>query len=1498
MNEKEKYVNNFYIRQKSCTFVANKSLKRIKHIVNIAIWTLVSVYFVVIILTHIPPVQSFLGQQVSHILGERIGTKVSISRVDLGFLNRLIIDDIAIKDQANKDLLRSARMSVKFEILPLAQGKIVITSAQLFGLKANLYKTTATSKPNFQFVLDSLSSKESKGHTPLDLEIGSLIIRHGSISYNQLDAPRIAHHFSLQHIHTEDLSAHVMLETLTDDSIHINAKRIAFKESAGLNIHNLAFRLKASKKHLALEQLKLETNHTTFNLEQIEAKYQFKKGQLDTNSLLFSGSLLPSTITLADFSCFTNSLEKFKEPIRLSTQFKGSANSLRLQSFVANTPSKDLSIKLQASIKGFNRHPAISADMEQVRVGEQTLKLITNALAPRFKLPEFIGRMKRIELKGKLRVNQQNLIAKGFVKSGIGDVSIDIKKIKHHIDGYIATDNFNIGMLTANKRLGHIVASIKANGDIKDLRHPNLIVKGFVNRFDYNNYIYRNISIDGSYLHDLANGIASIDDPNGSLLIKGKGNMTGTPKFDIVAEARHFNPSVLQVTNQWPGAKFDFNLSLNVTGKDFNRAIGNIHLTDFVMTSADSRYQLDDLRITALSDHAGRHLNLNSDFGHLDIDGNYNYNTLAQTVINIIGSKLPTIPGLPKVKNTTDNNFSFSGTITKADWLRYLFNIPVELEHPMTFHGFISDHQRQGTLSLSAPSFVYAERYFRNILLDVNSPNDTLSAFFKARQMASNGTSTLWTLDAKAANNKLRVDLGFDNNGKTALKGNLITSSQFGRNDKGQSEATTDILPSSIHVGDTVWSVFPSTIQYSKDRLVIDHFAINHHKQHIEIDGIATASHTDSLQADLKDVDVSYILNLVNFHSVEFSGQATGKAYISGVFSKPEAEAHLVVNHFKFEDGRLGVLTADARLNNTDRQIDIHGIANDGPGSMTQINGYVSPQKDDIDLNINARNTRAEFLESFCGSFMDNVKATATGNLRVFGPLNQINLTGEVIADGDVRIKSLNTVYTLKNDIIRFEPNDIIFARDTIYDLNHHIGIVNGHLRHQYLKDMTYDIQVEAKNLLAYDFKDFGDDTFCGTVFATGTCRIEGKSGEVNIDVDAYPEKGSVISYNVSSPEAIGSQEFIHWNEHKDTVIVKDSLPHYPQQEQEDEPDIPTDIHLSFLIHANPEATLKLIMDQQSGDYIALNGNGVIRANYYNKGAFEMFGTYLVDHGIYKMTIQNVIRRDFQFQEGGSIVFGGDPFNAALNLKAQYTVNGVSLSDLNIGRSFSNNTIRVNCLMNIGGVAHAPKVDFALDMPTVNSNAQQMIYSLINSEEEMNQQVLYLLAVGRFYSQGNNNATGEGAQSQTSLAMQSILSGQISQQLNNVLNSVVNNTNWNFGANISTGDEGWNNAEYEGILSGRLLNNRLLVNGEFGYRDNPYSTTNFIGDFDIRYLISPNGNFAARVYNQTNDRYFTRNSLNTQGIGIILKKDFNGLRDLFGIKRKQPQIKKKNKTKK
>jgi len=322
-------------------------------------------------------------------------------------------------------------------------------------------------------------------------------------------------------------------------------------------------------------------------------------------------------------------------------------------------------------------------------------------------------------------------------------------------------------------------------------------------------------------------------------------------------------------------------------------------------------------------------------------------------------------------------------------------------------------------------------------------------------------------------------------------------------------------------------------------------------------------------------------------------------------------------------------------------------------------------------------------------------------------------------------------------------------------------------------------------------------------------------------------------------------------------------------------------MRINFRLNLTPEATMKILMDPKAGDYIALNGHGNIRANYYNKGDFTMYGTYTIDHGIYKLSLQDVIRKDFIFNPGGTIVFGGPPIQADLNLQAVYTVPSVSLNDLSARSTFSQNNVRVNCLMNLGGKAQSPQISFDFDLPNVNEDEKQMVRSLISTEEEKNMQVIYLLGIGRFYTYDYSNTE----QSQSSVAMKSLLSSTLSGQLNQMFSTLLgNNSNWNIGTNLSTGETGWSDMDVEGLLSGRLLNNRLLINGNFGYRDNSTNPNgNFIGDFDLQWLLTPSGNVSLKAYSKTNDRYFTKSSLTTQGVGIGLKRDFNTWRDVFRV---------------
>ena len=1435
-------------------------MKRIKHIINSIIWTLLGVYILLIVLVHVSPIQHFLGSEVSDALAKKFGTQVTIGSVNLGFLNRIIVDDVMMYDQKGDSMIYASRVSAKMDYLPLFKGKISITSAQLFGLKANLYKQTALSKPNFQFVLDSLASKDTTSHTPLDLHIGSLIIRRGAIRYNQWDIAQKKGVFSPQHVSVRNLSAHLIVNHITDNSMNLLIKRLALNDQSGLQLKSLHFKLIANKQEAWLRDFDLQLPNSELSLGTIHATYRMENGKMSMPSLQYDGSINQSKITLSDIACFLPMFRHFDDAMYFNSHFSGTSTSLRCKDFNFKTGSGSMNVQARGRVSDWNSTLAWNADIDNLTLTEASVNFLAHNMGKKINIPKEVLRLGGIHYEGNIHGRGKDIDSKGNLETGAGTASLLLSKRGNFIKAKIATPGIELGKILDNKEFGLVAATLEAQGT-KD----NLHAKGSIQRFDYHKYSYRDIALDGSFVKGILKGNASIQDPNINLGIQGDYN-TKSNKFDIVANVWHVKPSVLG------------------------------------MKMADKSYCIDDVTLSANNKNTDSYIDIEAPFANLHTRGQYDLKTLAACVQNIVAEKLPTLPGITKSKTKGNNDFSLQANIYSTEILQKILGIPVSISSPIHINGNISEKDHELNLMMNIPMFSYNGKPFHNGKMELMTEEGALTLAADIQQGMPYEQSPSYRIKASAANNILSTIVNYENgSSKLPIKGLLDANTQFGRNGNGQFTVTTHVNPSHVMLGDTKWDVIGSTIEYSKKELLVDNFTVKHNNQHIIVNGKASPNKEDSIVADMKDVDVAYILNLVNFHSVDFAGKATGKAIVKSIFQNPDAYAKLNIDDFTFEQGPLGILHAQVNYNKTKEQIDIHAIADDGPDHQTYINGYVSPKHNYIDLGIEAAGTNAQFMESFCGSFMDRIEAWIHGKLNVVGDLSNINLVGDIHVSGKMHMKQLGTEYHFKNLRAHAIPDDILLIGDTIFDRNNHIAIVDGGIHHKHLTRLSYDLNLKAHNFLGYDTHEFGDNSFYGTVYATGNVGIHGKSGETVIDIDATPEPGSLFVYNVTSPDAIDDKSYIHW--HDATPEWEKTFDDNPSKRTDDnetnDDEVPSDMRINFLVNTNPNLTLKLLMDQQTGDYITLNGNGVIRANYFNKGSFDMFGNYIIDHGVYKLTIQNIIKKDFVFMPGGTITFGGNPYKAPLNLQAKYIVNGVPLSDLNIGRSFSSNNIRVDCLMNIKGTPSAPNVDFTMDLPTVNSDAKQMIYSIINSQEEMNQQVLYLLGIGRFYAQSKNNQASEDAtqQSQASLAMQSFLSGTISQQINTVLSSFIKSNNWNFGANISTGDEGFNNAEYEGILSGRLLNNRLLFNGQFGYRDNANATQSFIGDFDLRYLITPNGNLSIRMYNQTNDRYFTKNSLNTQGIGLILKRDFNGLGDLLGIKKKRnsPKMNKKEK---
>ena len=269
------------------------------------------------IIVSIPAVQQSLGSHVSQFLGKQLGTSVSIERVDIRFFNRLTLDHVVIRDQKGHDMLKARRLSATVDILPLINGKVSISSAQIFGTHAQLYQANAQSKPNFQFVIDSLASKDTTSTNALNLRINSLIIRHSSVTYDRWDAPQTPERLNPNHLKVTDISAHILLKVLTEDSLNVNVKRLAFREQSGLQLDRLALRYEGGRHYSLLRDFQLHMPGTKIAIGDIEAGYRFRDDHFEIPSLQFTGSIKPSEITLSDLHCLVPALKNFKSTLTL-----------------------------------------------------------------------------------------------------------------------------------------------------------------------------------------------------------------------------------------------------------------------------------------------------------------------------------------------------------------------------------------------------------------------------------------------------------------------------------------------------------------------------------------------------------------------------------------------------------------------------------------------------------------------------------------------------------------------------------------------------------------------------------------------------------------------------------------------------------------------------------------------------------------------------------------------------------------------------------------------------------------------------------------------------------------------------------------------------------------------------------------------------------------------------------------------------------------------------
>lgn len=1499
------------------------NLKNINKYIRNVIASILAVYITLILLLHLPIVQNQLGGWVADALSKKIDSKVKIGNINLGLLNRFIIDDLSVFDQQNKPLLFTAKAAVTIDLWALmTKGEISINTAQLFGLKAFIKREATNSPLNCQFIIDAFKSKKTSKSSNLNLHIYSFLVRHANINYDVTSKAKTPGVFNSNHIAIKNLSVTAVLRNLTSDSLNADIKRLSLYEvNSGFNLSNANLNISANNNNAYIPTLKLDINRSHILLSNTKIDYDNFKIK---HNFKVSTSINHSSVNTRDFGIFYRPLKRFNHVFFLRANKIETSNShVYVKNLTVKTRESDFNFNTSFLIKNLrNKKLDFSIQTTSCQISKNFGNKIADELQLSPKMAQLIRQATPITLS--LSGGKNNNVTESLIqlKTQIGD--LHAKGTYNHLQGL--TSEINVNELDLKEILNSPeIGKISFQTTTKNLNKVNNIFYGSIStsikQLQFKGYEYQNIQIDANSNENQYQANLQIKDPN--ILLSFTANMPASKylnfnELSTSLDLSSFNPHALHLTKDFANTYYSIRMESQTQGQRMNELLGHIRVDSASILNSGTSYTSSPIDLYIQKSKHGRQISLISDFINATIDGDTSVKDVIASLKQNISYYLPAIVPT-STKRNVNTVFSFNFSLKDTPILHHFIKDNYRLEDKIEASGYINTRLKTASIHLETPQFVYNDTEYDNIKIDYVGTPDAFNLQTSLLRRLENSALNL-NINTNGHKNTINTNLEWEQASNRPSKGGIATHTHF--NDfLGKLQTHIDIDSSNISLNDTLWHINPSSIDIIGKQIHCNKINISNADRYLQIDGSVSDSPSDSLIVKLNDIQVEYVLDLVNFTAVGFRGRASGKAKVSNVFSKPQFEANLLVEHFSLEDGDLGTAHIHANWDNQIEGINVAANIYDsdskGQARITRCHGYISPAQNDIQLKIEANNTDAYFLESFLGSVFSDINGDVNGIIHIVGPLGDIGIVGDVCTNLKFRLKSTNVVYQISpSDTIRLRPYQFQFRNIHITDTEGHQGIVNGTVSHKNVKNFAYSFHVDMQQLLAYKEDKFNADKFMGKVYANGQLSLRGADRHpLFIEADVTPTRGSTFAYDVATPDAITSSSFITFNNlqtKSDTLTVyqdnndretinsnnleqrvwtnNDYLLYYRNKNNErkkQDSEYTGDIYMDIDIHLNPHCAIKLRMDNVDDGYITTYGSGNLQALYHNKGSFTLSGTYAIHTGRYRLYLQDIIYRDLDIQEGSSVVFNGNPFDAGLHLICQHTLNSVPLSDLTKSTStYASNKIKVNCILDITGKLGNMNFKFDLNFPNVSEETKQLVRSLISTDEEMNTQMIYLLGVGRFYNNGKNNSSNENTNSQ---AVNSLLSSTISGQINQMLSNIIgSNSKWNFGTGLSTGEQGWQDLDIEGILTGSLLNDRLLINGNFGYRDNALTqNSSFIGDFDIKWRLKESGNTYLKAYNKGNDRYFTKATLNTQGVGISYQKDFENWRSLLRFLRKK-----------
>ena len=1469
------------------------------------------------------PVQGYLINKILSNVTEELRTQIVIGGIDVDPFSSLILENIYVQDHFQDTLLFAKGISVDFEELSFIGKHLNIRTLVVDQALLKLIAYEGEKQNNLKVFLNYFSNQDSS-QTKWGLDLHSIEFLQSRFSYfnqnNQVQKTGI----DFNDLNVSDIEGRVNNFSIAGDSIKGKLMKFSFWEKSGLNFKHLTADIYGSSSKLILDSLNIETNSS-----KIQSYISFDYSSYNDflffpDSVKMHADIINSYFSLDDLAFFMPTIGGINYGFRLSTVLDGNLANMKAKYFSVHFGNRGL-IKGDFSLRGL---PNLQETFMHLKLKELFLTQsdLREIPIPPFetgnnlKLPKVIQNLGQISYQGHFTGFYNDFVAYGKFETDLGKLSSDLKlkedtlnnQIKYK--GSLSSNSFSTGaFLGFNTIVGNSSFNIDVDGEGIDRENVDVNITGLVDGLEVNGYYYKNINLSGGFTENRFIGLVEVKDENVDLSFNGEIDFfENKPIFDFNALINRADLYKLNINKRDSLSILHCELNSNFSGDDLDDVAGSLILKNIkyehLHENSISVDNIGDVLLYAVNRRNSRHMEIRSSMIDLQLDGTFFIDDMLGSFRSIANNLVPSsrIHVDRRSSNQRKQNFKSKIQIKNIDPLVDLANVDLSIaenshlniwystnDTSLYVDGY-SDKLRFGNKVLNNFSFNMAIDSNRidekdnmlksslEMLVNVNS---------KSLSFSDSSTMDSILIELKIQNDQIKYHSHWGNRNQTDFAGDVKGVLSFNSIvEKLKTENSIDkpsfkwmqisFAESKIILADSVWVISDkSIIDIDTNYIGVNDFQIYSGLKKLLINGYSTPNKSNGINVSLGGFDLSFFNRFNKKRKIQWEGMLEAEFVVANVFTEPFITGNCRIHDLKLNRQEFGDVVLESNWDRETDQVSLKGsLDNEDHRSINIYGGYSlsrnSDNKDSLGMNlgIELNNFKPYILQPLVASLFSEIskRTTISGKLNLLGEINKLELLGNLaIHKGGCRLGYTNVFYNFA-DNINFK-NDGIYLEDIIVnDLKGNRALVNGGIYHSNFKNFKFDLQFSPDNLHSLNTTEEKNSSYYGQGFASGTFRVTGTPAQLFLESNITTNKGTQIFIPLLDANEASTGGFVTFvNPEKNKEKSNDE---FGQINITKLPEINFDLDIT------QDASVQLIFDQTVGDILKAKGNGALKLRIDHTGEYNMYGTYTIDKGDYLFTLQKVINKRFRIEEGGSIKWNGDPYNAVLDINAVYSLNA-SLADLYVGNEEqelgnfdSKRRIPVDCKLYVKGNLMNPDIAFDITFPNMDLGSQATLANLWTTEQQLNKQIFSLLVLGRFQPLlGFKETSG-------------LVSTNSSELLSNQLSNWLSKINEDFDIGINYRSSNDSIADIEVALSTQLFDDRLSINGSLANKPNDLSQTSskIVGDFDINYKVTKDGKLRVKAYNHSNEAYLTTdNAPYTQGLGLFYMKEFNSLNELF-----------------